>query len=414
MKYTKILALLTTFFLLFSCMDENEISNTYEKSTLVNQNQNHPLNIPVYANDQLIVQYQQGVSALQKMRLRNSFEVMNYKICENCDGLIEKWFFSPDVNLEHKKASIKGDEGAEPEGIINVDNEFTFRFERESNQSHTGSQFPSYDNKIAHNNGIVIAVFDSGINYNFSGFTNPFLYDANRSPQYYPSNSGWNFVSHNSNFYDDYYIQHGTKVSYIINKTLDSLNIPHQILPVKVSGANGKASYFDILCGMCFIDQKADIAQMSLGWYSNSNAPINTIFINKLKEYSNQILFVTSAGNNNSNNDDILHYPSSYPQTNLLAIAAANKSLTKFASFSNFGDNSVDFLAPGENIFFDSSTRISGTSYAAPYVSAIAAKIMYQNGNVPPDQIENFLINYGTPLPTLTGLKNTKYNLLIN
>jgi len=417
MKYTKILILVTIFFTLFSCFNDSEILISDEKSTHNDLNQiDLPLNIPVYSNNELIIQYKQGISNFQKNRLRAYFEIIDFEICKSCNGLIEKWTFYSNINLEHKKASIKGeDDGAGPEGILNVDNEFNFKFERESNQSRVGSLLPSYHSKIASNDGPVIAVFDSGIDYNFSGFSSSFLYDANsRSPQYYPSQSGWNFIANNDDFYDDFYIQHGTKVSFIINKTLDSLNIPHQILPVKVSGSNGRASYFRILCGLCFIDQKADIAQLSLGWYSDASAPINSIFINKLVEYTNQILFVTSAGNNNSDNDDLLHYPSSYPQSNLLAIAAANSTMTDFAYFSNYGVSSVDFLAPGENIFFDASTRISGTSYAAPYVAAIAAKMLYQQGSIPPTQIENLLINYGTPMLGLTGTRNTKHNLLIN
>lgn len=417
MKYTKILILVTIFFTLFSCFNNSEILFSDEKSSFNSPN-NHvlPLNIPVYSSNELIIQYRQGVSNSQKNNLRNSFDVISYDVCQNCNGLIEKWTFDSNIDLEHKKASIEGeDDGAGPEDILNVDNEFSFKFEKESNQSRVGRLLPTYHSKIAHNNGPVIAVFDSGIDYNFSGFSSYFLYDSdNRSPQYYPSQSGWNFIANNDDFYDDFYIQHGTKVSYIINKTLDSLNIPHQILPIKVSGSNGNASYFRILCGLCFIDQKADIVQLSLGWYSSDRAPINSIFINKLEKYTNQILFVTSAGNNNSDNDVFLHYPSSYPQSNLLAIAAANSTMTDFAYFSNYGASSVDFLAPGEDIFFDASTKISGTSYAAPYVAAIAAKMLYRQGFIPPVQIENLLINYSTPMPSLIGTKNTKYNLLIN
>lgn len=417
MKYPKILMLLATLFILFSCFNDNEILISDEKSSFASPNNGVlPLNIPVYSKTELIIQYNQGVSNTQKNILRTYFNALEYEICESCDGLIEIWTFSSDINLEHKKRSIKGEDGeASPEGILNVDNEFRFKFEQESNQSRDGSLSPTYHSKIANNDGPVIAVFDSGIDYNFPGFSDSFLYDAiSRSPQYYPSQSGWNFVAHNDDFYDDYYIQHGTKVSYIINKTLNSLGIPHQILPVKVSDSNGRASYFRILCGLCFIDQKADIAQLSLGWYSSATAPINSIFINKLDGYMNQILFVTSAGNSDSNNDNFLHYPSSYPQLNLLAIAAANNSLTDFASFSNYGATSVDFLAPGENIFFTPSSRISGTSYAAPYVAAIAAKMLSQYGSIPPIQMGNFLINYGTPMPSLTGTKNIKYPILIN
>ena len=64
------------------------------------------------------------------------------------------------------------------------------------------------------------------------------------------------------------------------------------------------------------------------------------------------IIFCAAAGNNtnNTNNNDITpHYPSSYRLPNMIAVAASDQN-DALADFSNYGANTVDLAAPGDNI----------------------------------------------------------------
>jgi subtilisin family serine protease len=73
------------------------------------------------------------------------------------------------------------------------------------------------------------------------------------------------------------------------------------------------------------------------------------------------IVFVTSAGNDSSDNDLTPEYPAAYDAPNIITIAASDQ-FDHLASFSNYGSTSVDLAAPGESIFstvFEADVSVS-------------------------------------------------------
>ena len=415
MKFFKLLLIVIICYNFFQCTENHEdLDVKNQQRTLVRFKKT--LNIPRYSTHELIIKYNSRVTKAQKQALRNLYGVVYYQICDLCDDeSIEKWDFGNNVDVEDKKLSIQGGSGG-PEGdITDVDYEFTFRLEGENDLGVTGTYGSGYTSQIVGaNNGVTIAVLDTGIDANYPLFTTPFLYNSS-GVAVSSELSGWDFVNHDDNCFDDYNLIHGTKVTYILNKKLNEEGIPHQILPVKVCNEYGVATYFNILCGLKYALPRANIVQMSLGWYGN-DSDVNSIFSSLIEEYQRRVLIVTSAGNNKSNNDSIVHYPSSYPQRNILAIAASNIENDDIADFSNYGSLSVDFYAPGEGIeFFDvygDTVSISGTSYSAPWVSAISARILYESGmTYSPYQIIERLTIIGV---NESYSKPVKYNKLLN
>jgi hypothetical protein len=95
-----------------------------------------------------------------------------------------------------------------------------------------------------------------------------------------------------------------------------------------------------------------------------------------------EMLFVVSAGNNGRDIDSQPVYPAALGLANMLVVSSADAS-GRPARGSNWGRESVDLLVPAEEMLVtDFSGRlrlVSGSSYAAVRVSALAACLLEEN-----------------------------------
>lgn len=91
------------------------------------------------------------------------------------------------------------------------------------------------------------------------------------------------------------------------------------------------------------------------------------------------ILFIFSAGNKKTNNDEVSHFPSDAKSENVISVGASDTQ-GKLAYFSNYGFKSVHLLAPGiaieSSVSENRTLPINGTSQAAPQVSNLAANLV--------------------------------------
>lgn len=355
--------------------------------------------------NELVILYPDGTTEAEKILKRAEYQIQEFKKCECADPNLELWIFSKGQTagggLEERKGTAKADE--EIEGV-----EFNPNIKISENMFVDFGGIASPEDgvlkRVATNQGVTVAVLDTGVMYDYEGFTAPFLYNSDQNGCYnngYNELFGWNFVRDNNNPYDDHQGRHGTIVSKLIASKLEQANINYQILPVKVADETGNIRYFDALCGFQFAANKPDVnvINMSFGWNHH-----NRELLEKFIEEAQNILVVTSAGNKGLNNDATPHFPSSYESENLLAIAALgngnstsgnqnyNVSLldmfnspnsnSGLANFSNRGTISVDIAAPGENVPFTYNNEIlyvSGTSYSAALTSGYSGTI-YVNG----------------------------------
>lgn len=194
---------------------------------------------------------------------------------------------------------------------------------------------------------VVIAVIDSGINYNHADLTSN-LWNGGAT---YP-NHGWNFVDNNNNPMD--LNGHGTHVAGTIgargnNGTgITGVCWSASLMAIKVLNTLGSGTTAGIVQGINFaVTNGAKILNMSLGGPNFDQAQYNAIEAAK----NAGALVVAAAGNYNENVDQSGNalYPCSYNLPNIICVAALDQAY-QIASFSNRGPNSVDIAAPGVNI----------------------------------------------------------------
>lgn len=175
---------------------------------------------------------------------------------------------------------------------------------------------------------------------------------------------GWDFVADSADMVDR--AGHGTHVAGIIAARGDietgegmyGVNPTAEIIPVRVFDQWGLGRPYDLVSVSDIAEalfyaylRGARIINLSLG----APAPnaVEEDVLQLLTEYG--VLIIAAAGNGGSdvisdNNDIYPQYPASYGFDGIISVAAMNRD-GWFTNFSNYGLESVDILAPGEDIY---------------------------------------------------------------
>ena len=185
--------------------------------------------------------------------------------------------------------------------------------------------------------------------------------------------------------------EHGTHVAGIIaadRKNEIGINgIADNVRIMSVRAVpNGDERDKDVANAIIYaVDNGAKIINMSFG---KSFSPEKTV-VDKAVKYAEQkgVLLIHAAGNDGEDIDEKKNFPSRYytdgkEAKNWLEIgASAWGSNQEFVgSFSNYGKKSVDFFAPGVEIYSTTPGNTyknqSGTSMASPTTAGVAALLM--------------------------------------
>ncbi|NCB25340.1 MAG: peptidase S8 [Bacteroidia bacterium] len=276
------------------------------------------------------------------------------------------------------------------------------------------------------NNQVVIALIDTGIDYNHEDLSESIWNNPNEIPNDGIDNDNNGYIDdiHGYNFCDncgevftwDYTPEennHGTLCAGII--AADSNGI----------GITGICGYSDVkIMSLKVLDNKNELNSgtvenivEAIKYAENNGALICNLSLNV--EDDNQeletaikiskMLFVVSAGNGfprGNNIDKIPSFPGSYNFENIITVA--NISYNGVLNItSNYGSNSVDLAAPGTCIY---STEVnnhygfaSGTSMAAPIVTGLAAIVYSQISDITAKEAKVLICKNVTLLTTLEG-----------
>lgn len=167
---------------------------------------------------------------------------------------------------------------------------------------------------------------------------------------------------------------HGTHVAGIaaaLNNDIGVIGVGPKIslYAIKVLDRRGSGYLSDVIEGIDWAIQNGmRVINMSLGTSSN----IQSFYDAVLRAYNAGVVIVAAAGNSGG----VVSYPAAYPEVVAVSATDENNNIT---SWSSRGPE-VDLAAPGNNIYStykgSSYKTLSGTSMAAPHVSAVAALIL--------------------------------------
>lgn len=192
---------------------------------------------------------------------------------------------------------------------------------------------------------------------------------------------------------------HGTHVGGTVVEGTGS-NV--QLMAIKVTNeANGILTLADTVTAINYaVANSADVINLSLGGaISDTSHPDAIAEKNALDAAAAAgVVNVASAGNSNTNTP---FYPASFDSA--LSVAAVDSSLNRWVESSNMGSNygdNIDFAAPGSRIDGINDYLMSGTSMAAPHISAAVANLKSINKTIKQDDAKDLLKTIATDIGT--------------
>jgi subtilisin family serine protease len=274
---------------------------------------------------------------------------------------------------------------------------------------------------------VVIALIDTGVQYTHSDLSGSFWTNTNEiagngidddGNGYVDDVNGWNFFNNNNQVYTGETDAHGTHCAGTISAAKDNGegiagladydNI--KIMTLKaLGGSNGSGTTLSLARAIKYAeDNGASICNLSLGTETNDR-----ILYSVMK--NSKMLFVVAAGNGDGTGtgvdiDKRPTYPASYDIDNLITVANIEAD-GRIHSSSDYGKVSVDLAAPGTDIV---STTIggkyaymTGTSMAAPFVTAAAAMVYSTNSDLTLADTRNIILQTVKSDTSLTSKTST-------
>lgn len=265
---------------------------------------------------------------------------------------------------------------------------------------------------------VVVAMIDTGIDYAHEDLVDAIWINEDEIPGngldddgngYIDDIYGWNFYGGNNRVYTGSDDDHGTHGAGTIAATsnnnvgiagiVNSDNV--KIMSLKaLGGRNGSGSTASIIQAIRYAETNgAVICNLSLGSSADDKALYRAIA-------ESSMLFVVAAGNDSADTDTAPCYPASYDLANIISVANLNYDGTLHYS-SNYGAKSVDLAAPGTYILSttpdDGYSYMTGTSMAAPMVTAAAAMIYSHYEDITLADVKEIILSTPTSLDALNG-----------
>ncbi len=282
---------------------------------------------------------------------------------------------------------------------------------------------PAWEQKSTGSEDVVVAVLDSGVDYNHQDLAQNIWQRPDNIDEYYDAQLkyvddryGYDATTDGGDPMDDN--GHGTHCAGIIGADgnngvgIAGINWRVKIMPLKFITRNGSGSTKDAIEAINYVINRkqagVNVRIISASWGSTQNSKALEDVIRAAGDAG--ILFVAASGNASADADKSPHYPASYDLPNIISVAALDRN-DELASFSNYGARRVHIAAPGAEILStwlnNDFREASGTSMATPEVAGVAALVLAVEPKLSMEDLRARLLDSVDKLPGLSGKVST-------
>jgi len=255
--------------------------------------------------------------------------------------------------------------------------------------------------------GVLVAVIDTGIDLNHSGFAGRLspastwldLVDNDTYPH-----EGYEYVLRKGEWVLEptgtgAYFGHGTAAAGIVLQAAPRATI----LPIRVLDSRGRGDASSIVMAIDHaIAQGAQVINLSLGTRNDVRS------IRAMVDYAHSLGVIVVASSGNSGNTRVTYPAVTAAQSayvHAIGVGSVDADDQK-SSFSTYGAN-LEMLAPGSGIATlfpgEAIARVNGTSFAAPWVSGVAALAIGAGASAPAQPIVDASVSVDAVNPQFAG-----------
>jgi subtilisin family serine protease len=232
---------------------------------------------------------------------------------------------------------------------------------------------------------------------------------------------GWDFLNNDNDPMDEF--EHGTFCAGIIgaetNNAEGGAGVAWRVQLMATKGHDRQwtgQGLENMEVGLRYAaDNGARVSNNSWG-VSNLNEQKFTMLYDAVDYARAKDMLVVAIAHNNGDDNDIpglyQMLPASFDLPNVISVAASTAD-DQLASFSNYGQVTVDLAAPGVNIGSTVPLAVaqdpslpyelrSGTSVAGPFVVGAAALVLAGNASLSAAQVRGVILDNVDPLPAFT------------
>lgn len=379
-----------------------------EKKVIIKYNKTIKDNKKKHIKDSLKLKYLKNIN--------EQIEILSVDDKSNVSDVIDALGKDPDVEyiqadyeLELYGESIKDEFFPFQWNLLNIGQEIVGQKGKEG----VDMNFLEVSNITNRNKNILIGILDTGIDISHEDLEKSIFINHREIPGngidddkngYIDDVFGWDFHNNINKVYRSLPLDiHGTHIAGIIGAQSNKIGIrglapKTKLVPLRfIEGSKGSTS--DAIEAIEYA-KSLGVKIINCSW---GGKEYNKALYDVMK--NSDMLFVCASGNEGKDTSLEPSYPASFDLPNVISVAAIDNKGGLF-ELSNYGSN-IHIAAPGVNI---PSTipengyyMLSGTSMAAPHVSAIAALILTIDNKFPIKNIKSVILNNSKQIESLKG-----------